>query len=277
MPQLQQLMPPMDDVKGQAFPLLQELRMEDCPKLETILPHYLLPSLSVLDTTDGQMKQLVASLPKAPRIRSMRFVDHLGYYKLASGLHNLKVHGSESTLETLLERIESLGFADSTLQGLELRGCNEIRSIPLWRFQNLSHEAYPLASKTNSKGSRFPILVEVFLRKGGWSFSKCNHPRSNWLLTASIGVCKHFHLFRSCTWLHLKIRDCPKLGSLPEEGLPSSLKYLEIQQCHRTLMERCKEGGEDWPKIKHIPKINIRHSLLFELGDITFNSSFLLE
>ncbi|KAJ4828519.1 hypothetical protein Tsubulata_013239, partial [Turnera subulata] len=396
-PQLQQLMPPMDDVKGQAFPLLQELRMEDCPKLETILPHYLLPSLSVLDTTDGQMKQLVASLPKAPRIRSMRFVDHLGYYKLASGLHNLKVHGSESTLETLLERIESLGFSDSTLQGLELSGCNEIPSIPLWRFQNLSHVSVdscehfeslcvngrPLMSlhflriswcynfmsfpegglhapnlrilqliattglKFLPKQMQFllPSLTELKIYictklrsfpKGGLPssievleiseckgiesspeggfpsnlkelyISGCNKlvaDRKHWGLQTlpslsflHMASCKEVESFPeqrllpsslNTLWLanfrelnslgykglhhlpflnELKIRDCPKLGSLPEEGLPSSLKYLEIPQCHRTLMERCKEGGEDCPKIKHIPKINIRHSLVFELG-----------
>ncbi|KAJ4829597.1 hypothetical protein Tsubulata_015431, partial [Turnera subulata] len=321
MPQLQQLMPPTNDVKGLAFALLRELRMEDCPKLETMFPHYLLPSLSVLDTTDGQMQQLVASFPKALRIRSMRFVDHLGLYKLASGLHNLKVHGFESTLETLLKRIESVGFSDSTLQGLELSGCNEIHSIPLWRFQNLKLKIYIFTKLRSFPKGGLPSSIEDRIiseckriessPEGGFPsnlkelyIGGCNKlvaDRRHWGLQTlpslsflHMASCKEVESFPeqrllpsslNTLWLsnfrelnslgykglhhlsslnELKLWECPKLESLPEEGLPSSLKYLEIQRCQRTLMERCKEEGEDWPKIKHIHKINISCSCIVD-------------
>ncbi|XP_068640171.1 putative disease resistance protein RGA3 [Aristolochia californica] len=67
---------------------------------------------------------------------------------------------------------------------------------------------------------------------------------------------------RSPSWLknltslqRLELNSCPKLASLPENGLPNSLQLLKIIWCP-LLEERCKkETGEDWPKIAHIPKV----------------------
>nr|TKS15532.1 hypothetical protein D5086_0000032270 [Populus alba] len=54
------------------------------------------------------------------------------------------------------------------------------------------------------------------------------------------------------------IRDCPNIGEMPEciSNL-KKLQNLEIIDCPR-LSKRCIRGtGEDWPKIKHIPKIKV--------------------
>ncbi|KAH7689399.1 P-loop containing nucleoside triphosphate hydrolase protein [Dioscorea alata] len=67
------------------------------------------------------------------------------------------------------------------------------------------------------------------------------------------------------TWLHrlpslskLSILKCPKLDSLPEGGLPSSLKTLEIIECDLGLMERCQqEQSLEWLMIQHIPQRKI--------------------
>lgn len=54
----------------------------------------------------------------------------------------------------------------------------------------------------------------------------------------------------------LYIQHCPNLTSLPE-GMPKSLSTLYIAYCPK-LLERCKrEKGEDWPKIAHIPNLEL--------------------
>ncbi|KAG1347321.1 disease resistance protein RGA2 [Cocos nucifera] len=56
----------------------------------------------------------------------------------------------------------------------------------------------------------------------------------------------------------LSITNCPKIMSLPENGLPISLEELQISGCP-TLGERCSgENGSDSPKIAHIPFITIK-------------------
>ncbi|KAH9688997.1 hypothetical protein KPL70_015302 [Citrus sinensis] len=56
----------------------------------------------------------------------------------------------------------------------------------------------------------------------------------------------------------LSIDDCPKLKALPDHLLQkTTLQKLEISESP-ILEERCrKETGEDWPMIRHIPKISI--------------------
>ncbi|XP_027065533.1 putative disease resistance protein RGA3 [Coffea arabica] len=60
------------------------------------------------------------------------------------------------------------------------------------------------------------------------------------------------------SFLHnLNISHCPKLQALPEQGLPVSLQILIILES-AIIKERCRvEEGEDWYKIKRIPKIEI--------------------
>nr|POE61118.1 putative disease resistance rpp13-like protein 1 [Quercus suber] len=77
----------------------------------------------------------------------------------------------------------------------------------------------------------------------------------------------------------LIVVDCPKLARLPSLHFLSSLKSLDISQCHilqslpdeglpdslktsiildsTILKGRCRQGGADWSKIRAIPKIEI--------------------
>eukprot|EP00268_Persea_americana_P060999 TRINITY_DN7655_c0_g1_i5.p1 TRINITY_DN7655_c0_g1~~TRINITY_DN7655_c0_g1_i5.p1 ORF type:complete len:1057 (-),score=191.91 TRINITY_DN7655_c0_g1_i5:214-3384(-) len=54
----------------------------------------------------------------------------------------------------------------------------------------------------------------------------------------------------------LEIRSCSKLASLPDDGLPNELQNLWISGCP-SLEGRCKNGGEEWLKIAHIPTVNM--------------------
>jgi len=54
------------------------------------------------------------------------------------------------------------------------------------------------------------------------------------------------------------IKNCPNIREMPDcIGNLNKLQNLEITRCP-SLSKRCRRGtGEDWPKIKHIPKIKV--------------------
>ncbi|KAE8037277.1 hypothetical protein FH972_009878 [Carpinus fangiana] len=82
------------------------------------------------------------------------------------------------------------------------------------------------------------------------------------LTIASCPLLKSFSLNNLPSLTDLYIEDCPLLQSLPEDGLPSSLQHLLIQTCP-LLSQRCQKeggGGRDWPKIEHIPDLEIDNS-----------------
>ncbi|KAL5720427.1 hypothetical protein ACHQM5_013096 [Ranunculus cassubicifolius] len=54
----------------------------------------------------------------------------------------------------------------------------------------------------------------------------------------------------------VELQKCPRLPSLPREGLSSSVESLIIMECS-LLTERCKKDGVDWTKIEHIPYIEM--------------------
>jgi len=61
----------------------------------------------------------------------------------------------------------------------------------------------------------------------------------------------------------LVLWNCPALESLPEEPLPLSIRKIEVALCHPLLKERLKkEHGVDWPKIAHIPWVEIDGEIL---------------
>ncbi|TYK10417.1 putative disease resistance protein RGA3 [Cucumis melo var. makuwa] len=84
-------------------------------------------------------------------------------------------------------------------------------------------------------------------------------PRLRWL-----EIIKCPNLLSLPTWINhlisletLRIISCPKLKSLPAEiGKLQYLQELQIVDCPE-LEERCKQGGEDWPKISSIPNITL--------------------
>ena len=78
----------------------------------------------------------------------------------------------------------------------------------------------------------------------------------------------------------LKIWMCPKLKSLPNFLFTTPLQRLEIQNC-QILEERYERGiGEEWPKISHIPSINLTPSVKVTFSDASsssWSSSFILQ
>lgn len=71
----------------------------------------------------------------------------------------------------------------------------------------------------------------------------------------------------------LYIEYCPKIKRLPKEGVSPFLQHLVIQGCP-LLMERCSKegGGPDWPKIMHIPDLEVAPTNVRSSPDFTKSS-----
>ncbi|XP_073149244.1 uncharacterized protein [Henckelia pumila] len=77
------------------------------------------------------------------------------------------------------------------------------------------------------------------------------------LMNLTIESCPKINCLPSLTHLisliNMVISYCPELSCLPDGMLPSKLESLMIKNCPK-LKGRCSDdGGEDWPKIAHVP------------------------
>ncbi|KAB5520468.1 hypothetical protein DKX38_024787 [Salix brachista] len=106
----------------------------------------------------------------------------------------------------------------------------------------------------------FSIAGQCFLDTVSFPDEKCLLPTT----LTSIWIARLPNLeslsmqLRSLAFLEeLEIADCPKLKSLPREGLPPALGRLSIRNC-LLMTKRCsKEKGVYWPLISHIPFVEI--------------------
>ncbi|KAB1212509.1 hypothetical protein CJ030_MR5G019092 [Morella rubra] len=75
--------------------------------------------------------------------------------------------------------------------------------------------------------------------------------------------------FESLTSLNqLKLSSCPKIISLPKEGLPPSLMQLDINGCP-LLSELCKKDRQDlWSKIAHIPCVVVDNRFVHDRAEL---------
>ena len=150
-----------------------------------------------------------------------------------------------------LDRFSVLGLP-SNLKGLTVWDCSRLISNRLnWDLERLSSlETLYLSgflANEDDSGSPFP---EEGLLPATLSELRLQCLRNLKGLNGS-GIC-HLKSLR-----RLSITFCEQLERLPEEGLPLSLWYLEINNCP-LLKQRCQRGtGEDWPRIRHIPAIEI--------------------
>ncbi|CAI0461780.1 unnamed protein product [Linum tenue] len=283
-----------NDECGAAFPLLQELYIRECPALTGALPGHL-PSLTTLKI-EG-CPQLVASLPRSPDIlrlhlkdnnRLMRFVKPCSF-----GLYHLIIEGF-NCIDSLLQDMEQMCGLTSSLQEIEIKNCCEVKIFPVEMFPELKTLRFSSCPRlqrlfppeANNDYLKNLSSLEIMDCPGLGSFLNRRLPAPNLsrfmllgcsnlasfpgekllpstLTSLKIGDFQNltsldFTGLRHLTGLReLEICNCPKLRSLPDEGLPFSLSSLSVFLCP-LLEHRCQPyTGEDWPKICHIPHIEI--------------------
>ncbi|XP_043714810.1 putative disease resistance protein RGA1 [Telopea speciosissima] len=260
------------------LPCLMKMRITNCDKLTT-LP--LLPSLQSLSLQTEENENFQEGLIQN---RNLPVLQELSFYYCNKLI----------TLPTLSFRQGALGF--TSVRDFQVRGCNAMKSLweDETQFQGLSSlKALSIGGcerLASLLGIRYLTALENLTIDGcpELEISQLEDFRHLTSLQKIQFVnmyqpiswpekLKHITMLQnlriSCyggltalpEWIHnltslrtIEIVCCRNLTFLPD-GLRqlTALQTLIIQECNTVLETRCKEGGEDWHKISHIPEVII--------------------
>nr|DAD32188.1 TPA_asm: hypothetical protein HUJ06_011039 [Nelumbo nucifera] len=252
----------------QGLTSLQDLRLSDCPMLQSLPELQSLTFLRYLEINNCPMLQ---SLPKLQGLAFLCYLEIINCHMLQS-LPKLQGVASVEHLKIIncpmlqsFPELQGLAF----LWYLEITNCPILQSLPgLQSLASLEHlkifncpmiRSFPklqgLTSLQNLEIIDCPILQSLTELQG--LVSLCNLtilgcPR---LTSLSTGLHKLNFL------LALNIEWSNNMKPLLEEELPISLRRFIIYNCPDELRSSLQEGGEDWPKISHIPTIELPASL----------------
>ncbi|KAB2606481.1 disease resistance protein [Pyrus ussuriensis x Pyrus communis] len=257
-----------------AFPNLSQLGLLICPKLSRMLPLDCFPKLEKLKLFGTNLESLTVS--QESHSSSLLFFNYLDIFLCpnfvcfpngglrAANLTEIKICGCEK-LRSLPEQMHTLL---PSLHFMLIRDCPELESFP---EGGLPSQVKSLSifscKKLIANRMQWGLRTLTSLRNLKVSFENSEEPDmfpEKGLLPTTITSVFISHLsnldgkgFRHLTSLeNLTIVECPELQRLPEEGLPASLSELILKKCP-LLQQRCQSEGEDWPKIAHIPRIEI--------------------
>ncbi|XP_048420474.1 putative disease resistance protein At3g14460 [Pyrus x bretschneideri] len=240
---------------GLQAPNLKTMRIEECNKFRS-LPEEMHASLPSLQSLSIEGCKEFKSFPEESKFLSL---DKL-YIKKCPEFRSLP-----EEMQISLPSLSCLSIWDCPeLESFPEGGLpSKLRSLSIWKCKK------PMANRM-----RWGLQTLTSLEHLDVGFSECEEeeigesfPEEGLLPTTltSLGILHHPNLktidgkaLRHLISLEkLEIFFCPRLQSLPDEGLPTSLSRLRIYKCD-LLSQRChRNTGEDWPKISHIPEILI--------------------
>lgn len=231
--------------QGSWFKLL-ELNVISCPKLQALPQHFSPQKLEI-----SGCELLVAF----PQPQFAQRLQHLALDSCHDGTLVRAIPNTSSLYSLVISGISNLNSLPKWpqlpgLKALYIRDCKDLVSLS----ENVEGSLRTLVSLKQLSVRNCPMLVTL------------TEELPATLECLSIGSCPLLQslgpkeILKSLPSLQdLYIEDCPKLNSLPEDGLPSSLRHLQIHGC-QLLTERCQKedgGGPDWPKVMHIPDLEI--------------------
>ncbi|KAK5833053.1 hypothetical protein PVK06_016864 [Gossypium arboreum] len=208
----------------EAFPLLQELCIRDCPKLTKTLPKRLtcLKKLKIVDC-----EKLGGLLPTAPSILELVLLKckALQLEPLACGLRELDIRDSnmdDSVLEQMLQRC-------TLIENLSLWRCSEIRSLPEVRVP-ITLKRFRIDSCENLDYSN--IFLYTSLESLLIESRKCHGLESFPL--GSLPMVKHVNI-EGC-------EDLKFISAASEGSHHQHLNYLDIRFCQNLISFQIEDG-----------------------------------
>ncbi|KAM3302818.1 putative disease resistance RPP13-like protein 1 [Capsicum chacoense] len=233
------------------LPSLKELRLYRCPEIESFPEGGLPFNLQLLWINNCE--KLVNGrkewrLQRLPSLRELE-IYHDGSDEEIVGGENWELPCTIQRLVIFnLKTLSSQLLKSLTVSELRLFFHDELHSLPTEGLRHLTSLQILAISNCHQLQSLPESALPSSLSE--LTISSCPNLRSlpESVLPSSLS--------------ELTIMYCPILRSLPVKGMPSSLSKLSIYDCPllKPLLEFDK--GEYWPKIAHIPEINISDSII---------------
>ncbi|KAA8538999.1 hypothetical protein F0562_025691 [Nyssa sinensis] len=274
---------------------IEVLDVSDCPSLTSLSSRTALPAtLKVLRIIHCKNLEsiVVEGLQTNSALDSVRIWDCKNLKSLPDGPHNLSqlVISDCDNLEFLSE-----GWLSTTsLRKLQIVNCKKLEALPnrshnLTSLQHLRLGGFPGAisyfRQRNFPTNLNSLIIDKLPCPSEWGLHRFSCLRALRIWGSCLDLLSFpdkeggILLPSSLTELHitdfpnleclssefqdlislenLTISDCPKLASLPDQGLPRSLLELQISQCPLLRQRYQKSRGQCWPMIAQIPCVYI--------------------
>nr|XP_010925190.2 putative disease resistance protein RGA3 [Elaeis guineensis] len=242
---------------------LKSLTMENCPKLTALLEDRL-PLLAHLKI-GGCPELRMGCLQNLTSLYSLSISDCLNVSSLPeetlfnlTALEELTVSGCRELAMLQFQALVSL-------KHLTVENCPMLESSSLLASSSLEYleiNNTPLAGLLHNLTSLSALRIHSCPEMTSFAREEEELQKLTSLQSLHIYDCVNLQflpaaLDRLTSLERLYLQNCPQIQSLPENGLPSSLNILDIRNCPM-LQQRCrKHEGPDWPKIAHIPKLDV--------------------